>query len=75
MLTHGDLIISGEAIGIIPSQSIGEPKTQLTLRTFHIGEVFTGDIAKHVQMKNESEGRCVIYKNKTRHLDIQEKYQ
>ncbi len=27
-----------------------------------------------LQKKNESQGRCVIYKNKTRHLDIQEKY-
>jgi DNA-directed RNA polymerase subunit beta' len=31
----------GEAVGIIAGQSIGEPGTQLTLRTFHTGGVFT----------------------------------
>ncbi|CAK9188991.1 unnamed protein product [Sphagnum troendelagicum] len=40
-LTHGDLIELGEAVGIIAGQSIGEPGTQLTLRTFHTGGVFT----------------------------------
>jgi DNA-directed RNA polymerase subunit beta' len=64
----------GETKDIIASQSIGELRTQLTLRTFHIGGAFTGDITKHIQKKNESKGRCVIYKIKTHHLDIQEKY-
>ncbi|KAK8528035.1 hypothetical protein V6N13_041836 [Hibiscus sabdariffa] len=40
--THGDLVELGEAVGIIAGQSIGEPGTQLTLRTFHTGGVFTG---------------------------------
>ncbi|KAL5064822.1 hypothetical protein RYX36_026559 [Vicia faba] len=40
---HGDLVELGEAVGIIAGQSIGEPGTQLTLRTFHTGGVFTGD--------------------------------
>nr|YP_010704939.1 RNA polymerase beta'' subunit [Porella grandiloba]WCQ78475.1 RNA polymerase beta'' subunit [Porella grandiloba] len=48
-LTNGDLIEIGEAVGIIAGQSIGEPGTQLTLRTFHTGGVFTGDIAEHVR--------------------------
>nr|YP_009668541.1 RNA polymerase beta' subunit [Haplomitrium blumei]QCW59317.1 RNA polymerase beta' subunit [Haplomitrium blumei] len=48
-LTHGDLIDVGEAVGIIAGQSIGEPGTQLTLRTFHTGGVFAGDIAEHVR--------------------------
>lgn len=48
-LTHGNLIELGEAVGIIAGQSIGEPGTQLTLRTFHTGGVFTGDIAEHVR--------------------------
>lgn len=39
------LVELGEAVGIIAAQSIGEPGTQLTLRTFHTGGVFTGDIA------------------------------
>ena len=34
----------GEAVGIIAAQSIGEPGTQLTMRTFHMGGVAGGDI-------------------------------
>jgi DNA-directed RNA polymerase subunit beta' len=47
--THNHLIELGEAVGIIAGQSIGEPGTQLTLRTFHTGGVFTGDIGEHVR--------------------------
>ncbi|HIJ22808.1 MAG: DNA-directed RNA polymerase subunit beta' [Gammaproteobacteria bacterium] len=36
-LARGDLISQGEAVGVIAAQSIGEPGTQLTMRTFHIG--------------------------------------
>ena len=36
-LCHGGLVNLGEAIGVIAAQSIGEPGTQLTMRTFHIG--------------------------------------
>ncbi|OHE77590.1 MAG: DNA-directed RNA polymerase subunit beta' [Verrucomicrobia bacterium RIFCSPHIGHO2_12_FULL_41_10] len=36
-LTTGELIAHGEAVGIIAAQSIGEPGTQLTMRTFHVG--------------------------------------
>ena len=36
-LGHGELVKKGEAVGIIAAQSIGEPGTQLTLRTFHVG--------------------------------------
>src|SRR5690606_29408518 len=36
-LGRGSLVNSGEAVGVIAAQSIGEPGTQLTLRTFHIG--------------------------------------
>jgi len=39
----------GEAVGIIAGKSIGEPGTQLTLRTFHTGGVFTGGTAEHVR--------------------------
>ncbi len=34
-LAHGGLVDIGEAVGIIAAQSIGEPGTQLTMRTFH----------------------------------------
>tara|TARA_B110000967_G_scaffold141305_1_gene144428 strand:- start:8092 stop:11631 length:3540 start_codon:yes stop_codon:yes gene_type:complete len=40
-LANGNLIDLGEAIGIIAGQSIGEPGTQLTMRTFHTGGIFT----------------------------------
>ena len=36
-LAHGHLVNIGEAVGIVAAQSIGEPGTQLTMRTFHIG--------------------------------------
>ena len=36
-LARGDMVNPGEAIGVIAAQSIGEPGTQLTMRTFHIG--------------------------------------
>jgi DNA-directed RNA polymerase subunit beta' len=36
-LARGDLVNIGEAVGVIAAQSIGEPGTQLTMRTFHIG--------------------------------------
>ncbi|MCK4762088.1 MAG: DNA-directed RNA polymerase subunit beta' [Candidatus Aminicenantes bacterium] len=41
-LSTGKLIELGEAVGIIAAQSIGEPGTQLTMRTFHIGGVASG---------------------------------
>jgi len=36
-LGRGNLVASGEAVGVIAAQSIGEPGTQLTMRTFHVG--------------------------------------
>nr|WDA99985.1 RNA polymerase beta'' subunit [Cyanidium sp. THAL103] len=48
-LTSGKIVDLGEAIGIIAAQSIGEPGTQLTMRTFHTGGVFTGEFAKSVK--------------------------
>src|SRR6185369_7482831 len=41
-LATGRLVERGEAVGIISAQSIGEPGTQLTMRTFHIGGTATG---------------------------------
>ena len=48
-LAHGSLVDLGEAIGIIAAQSIGEPGTQLTMRTFHTGGVFTGEVAEQLR--------------------------
>ena len=42
-LAHGGTVDIGEAVGIIAAQSIGEPGTQLTMRTFHSGGVATSD--------------------------------
>ena len=36
-LSTGKIVNIGEAVGIVAAQSIGEPGTQLTMRTFHIG--------------------------------------
>jgi len=41
-LARGTKVNEGEAVGIIAAQSIGEPGTQLTMRTFHIGGVAQG---------------------------------
>ena len=41
-LARGTIVNTGEAVGIIAAQSIGEPGTQLTMRTFHIGGVAQG---------------------------------
>lgn len=43
-LAEGQCVSIGEAIGILAAQSIGEPGTQLTMRTFHTGGVFTGTL-------------------------------
>ena len=45
-MATGDLVDIGEAVGVIAAQSIGEPGTQLTMRTFHTGGVAGGDITQ-----------------------------
>ena len=45
-LANGELVNAGEAVGIIAAQSIGEPGTQLTMRTFHAGGVAGNDITQ-----------------------------
>ena len=45
-MATGDPVLVGEAVGIIAAQSIGEPGTQLTMRTFHTGGVAGGDITQ-----------------------------
>lgn len=48
-LAHASMVDLGEAVGIIAAQSIGEPGTQLTMRTFHTGGVFTGEVARQLR--------------------------
>ena len=51
-LARGDLVNIGEAVGVIAAQSIGEPGTQLTMRTFHIGGAASRAAAvDHIQVK------------------------
>ncbi len=45
-LAHGNPVAIGEAVGVIAAQSIGEPGTQLTMRTFHTGGVAGSDITQ-----------------------------
>jgi len=42
--TQNRMVPIGEAVGVMAGQSIGEPGTQLTMRTFHTGGVFTGEV-------------------------------
>nr|AEX94843.1 RNA polymerase beta' subunit [Xanthorrhoea preissii] len=68
--THGDLVELGEAVGIIAGQSIGEPGTQLTLRTFHTGGVFTGGTAEHVRAPSNGKikfNEYLVHPTRTRH--------
>ncbi len=52
-LARGHLVNIGEAVGVIAAQSIGEPGTQLTMRTFHIGGAASRAAAvDHVQVKS-----------------------
>ena len=77
-LSRGSLVNKGEAVGVIAAQSIGEPGTQLTMRTFHIGGVAQAGsqdskiISDHegvIKLDNDnlikdSEGRFVVmYRN------------
>nr|YP_009106415.1 beta'' subunit of RNA polymerase [Geminella minor]AIT95283.1 beta'' subunit of RNA polymerase [Geminella minor] len=48
-LAHGSLVSLGEAVGVLAAQSIGEPGTQLTMRTFHTGGVFSGDMMDEIR--------------------------
>jgi DNA-directed RNA polymerase subunit beta' len=64
-LAYGNLIDLGEAVGIIAAQSIGEPGTQLTMRTFHTGGVFTAEPSR--QIRSQYSGKVLFSKNlKTR---------
>ena len=57
-LSRGKMVHVGEAIGMISAQSIGEPGTQLTMRTFHVGG--TASIKQDSQIVSKSEGNLKI---------------
>lgn len=57
-LARGDFVNIGEAVGVIAAQSIGEPGTQLTMRTFHIGGAASRSTAANsVQVKSNGIAR------------------
>jgi DNA-directed RNA polymerase subunit beta' len=59
-LARGHLVNMGEAVGVIAAQSIGEPGTQLTMRTFHIGGAASGPVTvSNIQVK--SKGTAKLY--------------
>ncbi|MAV05722.1 MAG: DNA-directed RNA polymerase subunit beta' [Candidatus Pelagibacter sp.] len=61
-LSRGKLVSIGEAIGMIAAQSIGEPGTQLTMRTFHVGG--TAQIKEESQIISQTDGKLnIINKN------------
>ena len=58
-LATGRMVQLGEAVGVIAAQSIGEPGTQLTLRTFHVGGI-AGAISIESSIESKYEGRLEI---------------
>ena len=60
-LAMESIVSLGEAVGVLAAQSIGEPGTQLTMRTFHTGGVFSGDLIE--QMHSPITGK-LSYSNK-----------
>ena len=76
-LATGRLVEKGEAVGVIAAQSIGEPGTQLTLRTFHVGGVAGVNIASASRIDAKYDGILEI--DELRSLDYQneagEKYE
>jgi DNA-directed RNA polymerase subunit beta' len=68
-LATGGIVKLGEAVGIIAAQSIGEPGTQLTMRTFHIGGTAAAQF-KVPQIKSKHDG--VIQYNELRVVELQD---
>ena len=58
-LATGKIVQNGEAVGVIAAQSIGEPGTQLTLRTFHVGGV-AGNISEENKLEAKFKGIAKI---------------
>jgi len=58
-LATGKMVVRGEAVGVIAAQSIGEPGTQLTLRTFHVGGI-ASNILSQSKIEAKYDGRIEI---------------
>ncbi|MBL3581993.1 DNA-directed RNA polymerase subunit beta' [Oleidesulfovibrio alaskensis] len=63
-LARGHVVNIGETVGIIAAQSIGEPGTQLTMRTFHIGGTASREIERS-NIQAQHTGRAVLYRVKS----------
>ncbi|MGK0175526.1 MAG: DNA-directed RNA polymerase subunit beta', partial [Ulvibacter sp.] len=63
-LATNKMVQRGEAVGVVAAQSIGEPGTQLTLRTFHVGGI-AGNISEENKLSVRFDGRAEIEDLKT----------
>jgi len=63
-LATGKIVQKGEAVGVVAAQSIGEPGTQLTLRTFHVGGI-AGNISEENNLSIKFDGKAEIEDLKT----------
>src|SRR5690606_17348229 len=63
-LATGKMVQRGEAVGVVAAQSIGEPGTQLTLRTFHVGGI-AGNISEENKLAVKFNGIAEIEDLKT----------
>ena len=63
-LATGKIVQRGEAVGVVAAQSIGEPGTQLTLRTFHVGGI-AGNISEENKLVTKFAGKAEIEDFKT----------
>jgi len=63
-LATGKTVQRGEAVGVVAAQSIGEPGTQLTLRTFHVGGI-ASNISEENQLRSKFAGKVEIEELKT----------
>lgn len=67
-LSRGFLVNQGEAIGVIAAQSIGEPGTQLTMRTFHIGGAASREVvANNIRIKTKGSIKFIAVKTLVHH--------
>jgi len=70
-LARGHLVNMGEAVGVIAAQSIGEPGTQLTMRTFHIGGAASrATAANNIQVKTKGKAKL----HNTKHIENKNKH-
>ncbi len=72
-LSMGKIVNHGESVGVIAAQSIGEPGTQLTLRTFHIGGT-AAVIASQSQLTTKTAGKAVFGRIKTVPGEVPDSY-